>query len=72
MTELRKAFRRNGRAVLAVVALLAIGLGTGGYILGHQRLRFPVLEEEPVSLKIELATAQAVAPGRARPCACRA
>ena len=49
---------------MLVVALLALGLGVGGYILAHQRLRFPLIEEAPIRLKMELATAQAVTPGQ--------
>jgi phospholipid/cholesterol/gamma-HCH transport system substrate-binding protein len=56
--------RRNLRAAVLVVAMLALGLGVGGYILAHQRLRFPLIEEAPIRLKMELATAQAVAPGQ--------
>ena len=56
--------RRNLRAAILVVALFALGLGVGGYILAHQRLHFPLIEESPLTLKIELATAQAVAPGQ--------
>ena len=56
--------RRNLRAMILVFAMVAIGLGIGGYILAHQRLRFPYLEEAPVKLKMELANAQAVMPGQ--------
>ena len=41
----------------------------GGYILDHQRLRFPFLEPKPYQLKAEFSTAQAVVagPGPDRP-----
>ena len=56
--------RRNLRALLLVLAMLALGLGIAGYILSNQRLRFPYLEEAPVKLTMELASAQAVTPGQ--------
>jgi phospholipid/cholesterol/gamma-HCH transport system substrate-binding protein len=43
---------------------VSLGLSVGAYILAHQRLRFPLLEEKPLSLKMELSTAQAVTPGQ--------
>ena len=59
-----RAMRKNVRGVLLVMAMMALGLAVGGYILANQRLRFPVIEEEPVRLKMELSTAQAVTPGQ--------
>ena len=61
---MRKAIRMNVRALVLVCVMFALGLSVGGYILANQRLRFPVIEEEPTKLKIELSTAQAVAPGQ--------
>ena len=56
--------RRNLRAAILVVAMFALGVGVGGYILANQRLRFPIVEDTPLKLRVELATAQAVAPGQ--------
>ena len=56
--------RRNLRALLLVIAMCALGSGIGAYVLAHQRLRFPLIEEAPVKLSMELASAQAVAPGQ--------
>ena len=61
---MRRAVGKNLRPFLLVVALMAIGTGVAAYILAHQRLRFPVLEEEPVKLSMSLPTAQAVTPGQ--------
>ena len=45
----------------------------GGYILAHQRLRFPVLEEEPITMQGGVRRPpRASCPARARRCACRA
>lgn len=56
--------RKNGRDFIAVLALATLGLGVGAYILANQRVRFPVIEEQPLRLKAELETAQAVTPGQ--------
>ena len=36
----------------------------GGYILSNQRLRFPLIQEKPFTVKVELPDAQAVQPGQ--------
>jgi phospholipid/cholesterol/gamma-HCH transport system substrate-binding protein len=56
--------QRNLRAILLVIAVIALGTGVGAYVLANQRLRFPLIEESPIRLKIELQTAQAVMPGQ--------
>ena len=61
---MRRALRKNGRDFVAALALAILGVGVGAYILAHQRVRFPVLEEAPIRLKAELETAQAVMPGQ--------
>jgi phospholipid/cholesterol/gamma-HCH transport system substrate-binding protein len=60
MATLRKHFL----ALLPVIVLAAIGLTVATYILANQRLRFPIVEEEPIRMKVELPTAQAVTPGQ--------
>jgi phospholipid/cholesterol/gamma-HCH transport system substrate-binding protein len=61
---MRTAIRKHRRDFIAVLVLLAVAAGVGGYILENQRLRFPLLEDAPYTLKAELATAQAVLPGQ--------
>ena len=48
----------------AVVALMAFAVGVGGFMLAHQRLRFPLIEDAPFRIKAEFSTAQAVTPGQ--------
>jgi len=60
----RLMLRRNLRAALLVIGLVALGTGVGGYILAHQRLHFPLIEEAPFHLKMELTSAQAVTSGQ--------
>lgn len=63
---MRRLFLRRGvfRDLLAVLGLMAIAAAVGGYVLDQQRVRFPFLDAEPLRLKAELATAQAVTPGQ--------
>ncbi|HEX8053417.1 MAG TPA: MlaD family protein [Thermoleophilaceae bacterium] len=56
--------RKNFLALLPLLALAAIGLVVGTYILANQRLRFPIVEDQPIRMKVELPTAQAVTPGQ--------
>jgi phospholipid/cholesterol/gamma-HCH transport system substrate-binding protein len=58
------AIRKHLAEFIAVVALLLVAVGVGGYILSQQRLRFPLIEEEPFTIEAELDTAQAVQPGQ--------
>jgi phospholipid/cholesterol/gamma-HCH transport system substrate-binding protein len=60
----RDAIRKNLPVFLLIVAFMSLGVAVGTYILAHQRLRFPIVEEEPFELRMELASAQAVSPGQ--------
>src|SRR3712207_6860236 len=51
-------------ALLPLIVLAVIGLAVGTYILANQRLRFPIVEEQPMRMKVALPTAQAVTPGQ--------
>jgi phospholipid/cholesterol/gamma-HCH transport system substrate-binding protein len=58
----KRALRAHGWQVLAIAALVAIGVAVGAYILAHQRLRFPW--EDTYRIAAELSTAQAITPGQ--------
>jgi phospholipid/cholesterol/gamma-HCH transport system substrate-binding protein len=60
--RLRKALRMYLRHVIAIVALIAIGLAVSAYIVVHQRLRFPWEKEHLIYA--EFSNAQAVTPGQ--------
>jgi phospholipid/cholesterol/gamma-HCH transport system substrate-binding protein len=66
--SLRDQLERYRTAFVSVLAMIAIALVVGGYILAHERLSlpswFPVLGKEYVTLKAEFRTAQAVTPGQ--------
>jgi phospholipid/cholesterol/gamma-HCH transport system substrate-binding protein len=59
----RRAIVKHARPFAAILGLALIAAVVAGYILGHQRLRFP-WEGRPFQLKAELSTAQAVTPGQ--------
>ena len=59
-----RAIRKHLRDFAALVGITALAIGIGGYILSEQRLRFPLVEEAPFRLKVELPNAQAVTPGQ--------
>ena len=61
---MRRAIRKHLGDFIAIVALFAIAIGVGGYILANQRLRFPFIEDKPFEIKVELANAQAVISGQ--------
>ena len=55
---MRRAIRKHLRDFAAIVALAALAAAVGGYVLAHQRLRFP-WEGAPFRINAEFATAQA-------------
>ena len=59
-----RAIRKHLGDFIAVLALFVLALGIGGYILSNQRLRFPLVQEKPFKVKVELPDAQAVQPGQ--------
>jgi phospholipid/cholesterol/gamma-HCH transport system substrate-binding protein len=61
---MRTAIRKHLADFLAVVAVVALGSGVAAYILSQQRLRFPLIEEKPFVIEMELENAQAVQPGQ--------
>ncbi|MGI8945530.1 MAG: MlaD family protein [Thermoleophilaceae bacterium] len=61
---MRRTLRNHLGDLVAIAALLVLGVGVGAYILSEQRLRFPLIEEQPFEIEVELSDAQAVQPGR--------
>lgn len=58
------AIRKGLRDFIAIAVLVVLAAAVSLYILDHQRLRIPVLQERPFELKAEFETAQAVVPGQ--------
>jgi phospholipid/cholesterol/gamma-HCH transport system substrate-binding protein len=61
---MKRAIRNHLRDVIALAALLIVGVGVGAYILDNQRMRFPLVEDKPFQVKAAFSTAQAVTPGQ--------
>jgi phospholipid/cholesterol/gamma-HCH transport system substrate-binding protein len=61
---MRDAIRKNLADFLAVIGVVVLGIAIGAYILGKQRLHFPLVEESPYTVRAELPDAQAVTPGQ--------
>jgi phospholipid/cholesterol/gamma-HCH transport system substrate-binding protein len=59
----RRAIAKHARHFAAVVGLALVAAVVAGYILSHQRLRFP-WEGRPFQLQAAFSTAQAVTPGQ--------
>jgi len=59
-----RIIRQNLGPFSAILVLIAIAFIVGGYILDNQRFRFPLAEETPMRINVELETAQAVTPGQ--------
>jgi phospholipid/cholesterol/gamma-HCH transport system substrate-binding protein len=59
-----KAIRDHLGDFIALILLFAVGIGTAGYILANERLRFPLVEEDAFHVKVELENAQAVTAGQ--------
>jgi phospholipid/cholesterol/gamma-HCH transport system substrate-binding protein len=58
------AIRKRAGDFAAIIALFFVAMAVGGYILAHQRVRFPFIQEKPFQLKAAFSTAQAVTPGQ--------
>jgi phospholipid/cholesterol/gamma-HCH transport system substrate-binding protein len=58
------AIQKHWREAVAVAGLVILALVIAGYLLTQQRLRFPLVEETPKQVSIELENAQAVQPGQ--------
>ena len=61
---MRHAISKHVRDFVAIIALFAVAMGVLAYILSQQRLRFPLIDDEPFAVWVELSNAQAVTPGQ--------
>ena len=61
---MKRVIRKNLGPFRAIVGLIFIAVVVGGYILNEQRLRFPLVEDQPMRINVELDNAQAVTPGQ--------
>ena len=61
---MRRAIGKYFRDFLAILGLSVLALGIAGYILTQQRFRFPLIQDKPQVIQVELEDAQAVTPGQ--------
>ena len=59
-----RVLRKNLPALGAILGLFAIAFAVGLYIVQNQRLRIPLLDEQPLRMNVALQTANAVTPGQ--------
>src|SRR4051794_24660462 len=60
----RRTLFRNVPSFISMIGLFLLAGYTSLYILDHQNLRLPVLDEKAWTMKAEFSTAQAVVPGQ--------
>ena len=61
---MRRAIKDHLRDFIAIIGIVVVALGIAGYILVNQRSRFPLVEERPHRMWVELANARGVTPGQ--------
>jgi phospholipid/cholesterol/gamma-HCH transport system substrate-binding protein len=61
---MKRAIKNHSRDFGAIIGLLILAVAVAGYILSHQRLRFPLISASPYSINADFSTAQAVTPGQ--------
>jgi phospholipid/cholesterol/gamma-HCH transport system substrate-binding protein len=60
----KHAVRKHLGDFLAILGLFVLAMGVAGFILSHERLRFPFIQKPPFHVNAEFTTAQAVTPGQ--------
>lgn len=61
---MKRAIADHWRDFVAMIGLIVLAAGIGGYILNEQRFRFPLIEDKPKVVQVALENAQAVTPGQ--------
>jgi phospholipid/cholesterol/gamma-HCH transport system substrate-binding protein len=61
---MRAAIRAHMRDFVALLGMVAIAIGITAYILSNQRLRFPLIQDSPTQIWVEMANARGVTPGQ--------
>ena len=62
--RMKKAIQAHLKDFAAIIGMVALAVGIGGYILANQRLRFPLIEEKPFKVWVEVENARGVTPGQ--------
>jgi phospholipid/cholesterol/gamma-HCH transport system substrate-binding protein len=61
---MRRAIKTHLGDFTAIIVLLVLSVVVAGYVLSHERFRFPFISSSPYTLNAEFSTAQAVTPGQ--------
>jgi phospholipid/cholesterol/gamma-HCH transport system substrate-binding protein len=61
---MKRAIKTHLGDFAAIVVLLVVSIVVAGYILSHERLRFPFIQAAPFHMNAAFSTAQAVTPGQ--------
>ncbi len=61
---MKRAIVTHLRDFVAIAVIVAIAVGIGGYILVHQGVRFPLIEESTYKIWVEVENARGVTPGQ--------
>jgi phospholipid/cholesterol/gamma-HCH transport system substrate-binding protein len=59
-----RAIKTHMTDFVAILVLLVLSVAVAGYVLSHERFRFPFIESSPYTVNAEFSTAQAVTPGQ--------
>ena len=61
---MKRAIKKHSGDFVAILVLLVLSIVVAGYILNHERLRFPLIQSLTFTIDAEFSTAQAVTPGQ--------
>jgi phospholipid/cholesterol/gamma-HCH transport system substrate-binding protein len=59
-----RAIKTHMKDFVAILVLLALSIVVAGYVLSHERFRFPIIDSAPYTINAAFSTAQAVTPGQ--------
>jgi phospholipid/cholesterol/gamma-HCH transport system substrate-binding protein len=61
---MKRAIRAHLGDFIAILALVVGAIVVSAYVLTHERLRFPLIQSQPIKMNAEFQTAQAFTPGQ--------
>ncbi len=61
---MKRAIKTHAMDFAAIVGLLVLSIAVAGYVLNHERFRFPFIQSSPFTINAQFSTAQAVTPGQ--------
>lgn len=61
---MKRAIKNHAMDFAAIVVLLVLAIVVSGYILNHERLRFPFIQSSPYVINATFSSAKAVTPGQ--------